>query len=992
MHRALCLSLALLVTTSTAQAFRPADGVYLGVEPKLVHRTQLHEQLKLAETTAWRRFERDGGQGWAARFDQQTGQPLRAWGPGLDLGPVTDGRSVDAAVRALIARHEDLFGANTRSLRTRSVAYSERNQTWYLDLDRIVDSAPIYRAGVTARIERGRLVLFGAQTYPDAPLLNARALDAPQAQEIARSSGPAPRAVHTDEDASLVWLPTDTGHGVGLTLAWQTTSRTEQPVGAWVSFVDAETGELLSVYNEVRFFQAGTVLGEHHLRRPDGELVVSPMPWVTVTDGGASADADDVGNYWLDSDARATSALKGSWLTVSNREGANGSINLAPETLWTTANATQAEIDSYVFLHHIRDWTATWAPELSISRSRFVAHVNINDSCNAFYDGTVNFFRASRDCRNTGEIADVNYHEFGHGVHTDSIVSGFYDASLGEGAADVIAFFQTNDPIVAPGFMTNGDGIRRVDTGARWPDDFVNNDNYIHYNGLIFAGSVWDLWHQMRADLGDEEGTRVTTNLFLGSLVGGPDLETAYEETVLADDDDGDLGNGTPHQCSIIDAFGLHGLGPRGQGSGLAAHHNPSAVPLAGAHPVQADLVNLAPHCLTLAPAQASAHYRVDGGSWQVAQLAVSANDVRGAIPEQPLGSFVEYYLSVEDDAGGTLQSPEGGAINPFSYYVGDVVPVRCDDFEASDGGYTHALLSGDDRGSSDDWAWGQPGGLGGDPSNAASGVNAWGNDLGRSSDGEYQNAVSNVLRSPVMNTGHYTGVFLQYQRWLTVEDGVYDQASIAFNDSVIWVNHASDADNGLEHHLDQQWTPHAVDLHGLADGADVQLSWEIVSDRGATFGGWNIDDVCLYAPATPDNRLGIDDFTALPDAEAGLPRLSWTNPKHAPLAEVVVVRRRHGYPDSHSDGKVVYRDTNPSLGAAVSILDENASDNRAYYYAVYASDGEDWYSLTIPRHNTMIGGAVEGLAPKGCSSSDSRAAWLSLGLGLVLLRRRKRA
>ena len=48
---------------------------------------------------------------------------------------------------------------------------------------------------------------------------------------------------------------------------------------------------------------------------------------------------------------------------------------------------------------------------------KITSTVNINDSCNAYYDGNVNFFQKGGGCNNTGRIADVNYHEWGHGVH-----------------------------------------------------------------------------------------------------------------------------------------------------------------------------------------------------------------------------------------------------------------------------------------------------------------------------------------------------------------------------------------------------------------------------------------------------------------------------------------------------------------------------------------------------------------------------------------------
>ena len=67
-------------------------------------------------------------------------------------------------------------------------------------------------------------------------------------------------------------------------------------------------------------------------------------------------------------------------------------------------------------------------------------NVNLDDVCNAYYDGTLNFFLSGRDCNNTGRIADVSYHEWGHGFHYYNLLSGDYDGAISEGLSDTIAF------------------------------------------------------------------------------------------------------------------------------------------------------------------------------------------------------------------------------------------------------------------------------------------------------------------------------------------------------------------------------------------------------------------------------------------------------------------------------------------------------------------------------------------------------------------------
>ena len=51
--------------------------------------------------------------------------------------------------------------------------------------------------------------------------------------------------------------------------------------------------------------------------------------------------------------------------------------------------------------------------------------VNEAGSCNAYSSGNeVHFYRANAQCENTGRLADVVFHEFGHSVHSNSVIEG----------------------------------------------------------------------------------------------------------------------------------------------------------------------------------------------------------------------------------------------------------------------------------------------------------------------------------------------------------------------------------------------------------------------------------------------------------------------------------------------------------------------------------------------------------------------------------------
>ena len=258
----------------------------------------------------------------------------------------------------------------------------------------------------------------------------------------------------------LVVLPQQDGPALTHALCWMVRTRTGgvNP-GLWVSFVDAQSGALLNVHNQVRY-ATGTVYGTHVTRTVDGDFSTSTMPWMDLSSSAGSTTTDADG-AWTLGGSSFTGVLSGDWVDVKNGSGAEGSLTWSSGMpTWTEANATQAEIDSFVWQNKIHAWGQTWAPELDISNQQITSTVNLNDVCNAYYDGNVNFYKKGGGCNNTGQIADVNYHEWGHGFHAYAANTWSVDGSIGEGSGDAVSFFNTGDSVVAPFFITDGSGIR----------------------------------------------------------------------------------------------------------------------------------------------------------------------------------------------------------------------------------------------------------------------------------------------------------------------------------------------------------------------------------------------------------------------------------------------------------------------------------------------------------------------------------------------------
>lgn len=278
----------------------------------------------------------------------------------------------------------------------------------------------------------------------------------------------------------------------------------------------------------------------------------------------------------------------------------------------------------------------------------------------------------------------------------------------------------------------------------------------------------------------------------------------------------------------------------------MSIAHTPVADSLNGFGPylVSADVASLTAASVTAV----DLIYSVAGGPETVLPMALaSGTTYQVLMPGVGSPVSVEYRIEAYDSAGGSEVAPEG-LDERYSFFVGTKNVVFTDDFEGpTDGGWTHGQVA-----TQDDWQRGTPQGKAGDPNAAVSGSNAWGNDLGGSGfNGEYQSNVNNWLRSPSINASGASGLYLEFQRWLTVETATYDQAQVWVGGQLVWENTAA-GDT-----VDSAWTQQSIDVGAQADGnANVQIEFRLLSDGGLEFGGWNLDDVRLVeygaAPLPP--------------------------------------------------------------------------------------------------------------------------------------------
>jgi MYXO-CTERM domain-containing protein len=873
------LAAALALAPTLAQAFRPVDDAH--AELVLADGAPARAHLRTADAVpaghaAWAAFEAAVGPGWRVIYDLDRQAPLRVWGPGVDApdamtSPEAAARFAQALLRdhvALLApgaaATDFVLASNVLRGEVRSVGFTQRHR-----------GLSVEGGQVSFRFKHGRLVAMGSEAWPHLDVAKpAVAVSGPVAARAALKW--IRDAVGVEGQVESVSAPfihavmrADGGQAARAVL--RVMVRTRAPAGLYAVDVDLATGAPFAHRQTLRFLS-----GQLNLRVPlrypgNGEIDLPAALTDVVVNGASARTAADGTVTWMEgATATVTVSAKGAGATVTNDAGINAvatfSFTDGATKVWDAKDSefTHAQVVTYVAAQEAREYVRRVAPGLAFLNDAVIATVNIDDECNAFSDGTtINFFRSSQMCENTGRLSDVVHHEYGHSVHAHAIIAGVgaFDGALSEGMSDYLAATYANDAAMGRGFFRSAEPLRDLNPEGRewrWPDDQGES----HQTGQIIGGAMWDLRTALVEKYGEADGVMRADRYWYAALERASDILSVYPELLVEDDDDGDLANGTPNLCLITSIFRDHGL-TDGTDAGLSI----------GALTRRRFQLQLPLTSRGLCPGFDVEGVKVTWGRRGAVDVGgvldmVNFDGIYAVdIPPQPEGEVLQYSVEVGLSNGERIRFPDNAADPMYEAFIGEVRPIYCTDFEEDPlaAGWTSEMLQGSGRRPRNEWEWGEPQANGsGDPSRAFSGRNVVGNDLGLNSFGTYQRDKIEEMVSPVIDASGATKVRLQYRRWLTVEDGAADQAEILAGDGRVWVNKAGD---GELHHLDKEWRFHDVDLTDVAAAraGQVQVTFRLTSDAGLSFGGWTLDDFCVVAwdgplAACGDGRLDFGE------------------------------------------------------------------------------------------------------------------------------------
>jgi len=838
---------------------------------------------------AWQRdaaLEPLGFRGWTAIYDADTDVPVRLWGPGqLASGSMASPAIAEAWARQFLAAHLDMLAPGATASDFVLVA-NELNPSGDLrsvGFAQYAGGIAVLGGSISFAFKNDRMIMAGSTALPHVTVtalaMRSQRLAAARVTSSAvawLASAGRQVAVRSGVAAERVIVPIIHTRGQGAvdvtyTLAEQLSVETTAGApGRWNVYVDAASGAAFARESTLSF-ATGTVSYDVAIRAPTataGRHAVPAAGAVMMVNGAPVTSGAD-GSVTLTGANPATliPGLTGPRVAITNK----GSTLVTDNNLTLAVNGTltwnthvteeknDAQIAAFIYASQAKAFAkANINPTLAYLDQQLSVTVNeviSNQQCNAFSTGDdVHFFPQSPlICENTGRMADVVYHEFGHSLHRHSIIAGVgeFNPSMSEGVADTLAVsvlhgLGIDDSGMGRGFFLPGFQGHTVNEALRelnpvkkkvWPKDA---DGEVHDEGEIYGEAMWDLRTNLMTSMGAGPGFTQFLKIYYSTVQRAVDIPSSFAEALLADDDDGNLANGTPHECDIIHAFSAHGLyDPLLSGDLMLPVRDNFKVSITA--PAASGAA-----CSPPAPAVASAKlsFRPRGGTATDMVMAATGTTFSATIPTQPDG-IVEYSVTLTMSNGQVKAFPDNPADPYYQFSIGEVTKLWCTDFENGASDWTHVGLPV----GTDVWEAGVPKGAGGGPRAAFAGTKILGTAL--SMTGQYSPLTNMTsITSPVIDLQGNRNVHLQYYRWLGVEDGFFDQATILANDVGVWRNLPSRANPGTKevNHIDREWRFQDVPLTAGITGNSLAVKFSLSSDEAVEASGWNLDNLCVVA------------------------------------------------------------------------------------------------------------------------------------------------
>jgi subtilisin-like proprotein convertase family protein len=655
--------------------------LYIG--NKAVTRAEIDSQLKNKD--ALNAFLGKYGSGTVMWFDPRSGHPMSIIGafpiiPGKGAGnnlsiesissqlgkEVTEINSelVGQLFRDFVMKNKGALGIDVSQLGSVN-AVKINDRLWNVNIPQVVNGIPVRWSRYMGTINSGNIIVQGAVTWGNVSVNTTPTINAFQSVELGFNYVGGRRAndrIWKEPELEIIPIAPpafavgeqgfagEVGSGYAHRLAWVYGFQRAPENPRWEVVVDAHSGEILAFEDKNHYISKQIKGGIYPLTNteicPDnircGILQDNhPMPFTNTGFAAPNNFTNSAGIFEYTSGTTTTN-LTGPYVAITDTCGSHsgsgaGDVQLSGvngdhDCDFGAGNTTTAAARSGMYeVNKIFESARGYLPNNPWLNGNqggpLPTNMNIDLPCNAFYTsgnpGTINFYKQLGGCRNTGEIAAVFDHEWGHGMDDHDATGDLSTSS--EGYADIASMYRLFASCVGYGFFTDslapqiGCGLTADGTGANQDEaqqgsavcdldcsgvrdaDYLKIDDgtpltaqfvcaqcvggggpcgrQVHCSATPTREAAWNL---VAREFQNPPNTEVDANtsfiigdrLFYqgGGNVGlwhnctcpttsdGCNADSGYLQFIAADDDNGNLNDGTPHMMDIHAAFNTNNI------------------------------------------------------------------------------------------------------------------------------------------------------------------------------------------------------------------------------------------------------------------------------------------------------------------------------------------------------------------------------------------------------------------------------------------------
>ncbi len=402
----------------------------------------------------------------------------------------TDAGTVAEVTRKFIQDNQDVLNLDVSQVGA-VTAEKVSNNLWQLQVRQTVNGIKVRGARLAVTISHGNLVMFGTERWGNVQINTTPKIKADEALKLGfqYAGGQLP----TDRilaQPGLEIVPTaplslqdgdryvgSMGKGYEHRLVWTFTFKRPPESATWEVLIDADSGDILSFLDINQYAASNISGGVYPITNTEvcpantccGVMQADqPMPFADTGLPTPDNFTNSAGLFTYDSGDVVTK-LAGKYVRIQDNCGAvsesvfgSGGLDLGGAngqhdcvSGGSSPGNTAAARSAFYEINRIQEMARGYLPNNSWLQGTLTTNVNIDDTCNAYWDGdTINFFKSGGGCRNTGEIAQVFDHEWGHGLDAND---GNGPSSPGESYADIAAMYRLQTSCMGHGFFESLD-------------------------------------------------------------------------------------------------------------------------------------------------------------------------------------------------------------------------------------------------------------------------------------------------------------------------------------------------------------------------------------------------------------------------------------------------------------------------------------------------------------------------------------------------------